>query len=56
MLVCRAVSLDVITAKRPERKESGEWAKHLRPIRKRFFWKAKRRTTKEQLANYIKTQ
>lgn len=42
-------------AKRPERKESGEWAKHLRPRLKRQFWRGKRRTARRELRDYGKS-
>lgn len=35
-----------MSAKRPERKASGEWAVHLRPKRKRLFWKMWRKLLK----------
>ena len=38
-----------MAAKRPERKESGEWAVHLRPFRKKQYWRNKRRTVKLEI-------
>ncbi len=35
-----------MAAKRPERRDTGEWAKHLRPKRKRAAWKADRRANR----------
>ncbi len=42
----KPVSGEIIGAKRPERKASGEWAKHLRPRRKKAFWRNTRRSAK----------
>lgn len=42
--------------KRPERKESGEWAKHLRPKLKKLFWRNTRRNAKKELKDYAQNR
>ena len=32
---------------------SGEWAKHLRPIGRRFFWKGERQAEKKDIKNKL---
>lgn len=43
-----------MAAKRPERKESGEWAVHLRPFRKKQYWRKNRHSAKIEGKNHAK--
>jgi len=41
------------TKKKGQLTASGEWAKHLRKIGKRFFWKAERKEEKKEIEKEI---
>jgi hypothetical protein len=42
-------------AKRPERKESGEWAKHLRPRLKKAYWRSNRQACLQELPSLLES-